>query len=95
MQNDPKNCGKCGRECAKGVCKNGLCDGECATPCTFPLKCCDSTCVDLANDPKNCRECGRDCSKVSPLMPPRCLAFICLGEPLGDMASPADMSVSD
>lgn len=56
---NPKNCGGCGRACAKGqVCANG----DCMTTCPSGLTTCGASCVDITISPDNCGGCDKPCA---------------------------------
>lgn len=55
-QDDSKNCGACGHECApEQICVSGKCI------CDPGTTRCGSTCTDLQSDPDNCGACGNVC----------------------------------
>jgi hypothetical protein len=64
LQNDPGNCGSCGRtcpadqECVQGNCRDIACPPD-QTRCA-------TTCVDLAFDNNNCGSCGNVCGGSTP-----------------------------
>ena len=79
LNNDPKNCGRCGNRCAKGQsCVAGVCEGTSTTgtgACpTGQVQCPGKGCVALTNDPKNCGRCGNRCAKGQ-----SCVAGVCEG----------------
>ncbi len=67
LQDDPKNCGRCGKDCAglacvAGVCKLAACDATHADCDKSPQNGCESN---LGTDPANCGGCGQPCSKTN------------------------------
>jgi hypothetical protein len=103
LQSDPKNCGKCGHQCAAGkACNNGLCDGECA-PCAMGETCCmedfgdagtAAMCANLFTDNNNCGKCGKKCPTVLGIMLP-CILGICAFSKNDGGMDDGGMSMSD
>jgi hypothetical protein len=62
LNNDPGNCGGCGKPCAAGqACMNGTCAA--AINCTPPAKACDNSyCADFMTDKANCGGCHKACA---------------------------------
>ena len=63
LQNDVRNCGGCGRNCAAPpvnesvACVSGLCTYDCVAGAVD----CNGTCTFLDSDPDNCGACGNVC----------------------------------
>jgi hypothetical protein len=59
LQNEFRNCGTCGHECADGqMCERGKCV---AFHCGRGETDCGITCANLLEDDQNCGKCGREC----------------------------------
>jgi hypothetical protein len=62
LNNDPSNCGSCGRKCAEGeACNNGTCECAPGVTCGANEACCNGTCVDTSSDDQNCGTCDNVC----------------------------------
>jgi hypothetical protein len=59
IQNDPNNCGSCGRKC-QGQCQNGSCNDQVGCMgCPPTALCCNNSCIQRDN--ANCTACGAGC----------------------------------
>lgn len=62
LASDPKNCGRCGNDCAvlgEAECQEGRC--VFVGTCTAPEKLCDNRCVNVLTDNFNCGDCRVPC----------------------------------
>ncbi len=62
LQNDSKNCGKCGDVCTAPQNGTSTCvSGKCRIVCNSGYTNCGGVCTNLQADPKNCGKCGDVC----------------------------------
>lgn len=75
LEQDPRNCGRCGRPCPPGqVCVGG----ECTTECPQALTKCGDNCAELKRDIKNCGRCRHHCRFANGGAIPLCCGGTCV-----------------
>ncbi|MBL8716830.1 MAG: hypothetical protein JNL79_12585 [Myxococcales bacterium] len=74
LDNDPANCGACGKACAAGLlCKAGTCTPTCAPYATCPaVGAAAPYCADTVTDPTNCGTCGTKCGPGTTCVASKC-----------------------